>query len=410
MPKLDDQSPEPPKSSDREQADSSVSNADLKRNKKIRLRLILESSCEEYEESEKSFDRIQLSQELIAFVENVSFEKLEPLYSVYQLSPEEALRKIKASSGKRMLMTVRPTALQLVNGAIWLYLSSLRQFLPTVLLAVLWFPGCLLVVALLEDLLIRSANQGSGLTFFVLPFSLALIGFSLAKSFALATAIGKMAFARLTHAPLSMAQARRFTARRKGGFLLINLVPRLCIGLTSYILLSLAQLVFAEPFELGFEIMALGIFPLILLGMAFLWLMARFAVADLPLATQENSSAIASFETAWQLTNGQAKRILWAMAGLALVIFPPLIYIRNVIFQISDSLLINLPDADSTLNLALSIALLHSHLIVIGILAIPFWQSLRALIYYDLLQPSQAQPLVEMTLMEHSHSPNPTIF
>ena len=304
----------------------------------------------------------------------------------------------------------RPTALQLVNGAIWLYLTGLRQFLPTALLAVLWFPECLLVVVLLEDVLLRSADQGSGLTFFVQPFWVMLIGFSMAKSFALGTAIGKVAFARLTHAPLSMAQARWFTTRRKGGFLLINLVPRLCIVLTSYILLSLAELVFAEPFEPGFEVIALGIIPLILLGVAFLWLMARLALADLPLAPQKKCSAIASFETAWQLTKGQAKRILWATAWLGLVIFLPLLFIRSVTFQISDSLLLLLPDADSTLNLALHIALLHSHWIVIGILGIPFWQVLRALIYYDLWGQSQARPLAEAAPIEHHHSASPTIF
>lgn len=303
-----------------------------------------------------------------------------------------------------------PTPLDWVNGAIWLYLTGLRQFLPTALLAVLWFPGCLLVVALLEDLLLRSADQGSGLAFFVLPLWVVLIGFSMAKSFALSTAIGKVAFARLTHAPLSMAQAKRFTARRKGGFLLINLGQRLCTILAGYILLSLTQLVFAEPFELGFEAIALGIIPLILLGMAFLWLVARLAITDMPLATQENSSAIASFETAWQLTRGHAKRILWAMVGLGLVISPPILFICTVAFQVRDSWLMNSPDADSTLNLALSIALLHSHLIVIGILGVPFWQSLRALIYCDLLQQNQSQPLVEAALMERSHSPSPTIF
>lgn len=286
--------------------------------------------------------------------------------------------------------TVRPTVPQLVNGAIWFYLSCLRQVLPTALLAVLWFPGCLLVVALLNDLLLKLADQGSDLAFFVRPFSLALIGFSMAKSFALATAIAKMAFARLTHTPLSMAQARQFTARRKGGFLLINLGQRLCTVLAGYVLLSLTKLVFAEPFELGFEVIALGIIPLILLGMAFLWLVARLAITDMPLATQENSSAIASFKAAWQLTRSHAKRILWAMVGLGLIISPPLLFICTVVFQIRDSLQMNSPDADSTLNLALSIVLLHSHLIVIGILGIPFWQSLRALIYHDLLQQNQS--------------------
>ncbi|PSN16129.1 hypothetical protein C7293_04130 [filamentous cyanobacterium CCT1] len=304
----------------------------------------------------------------------------------------------------------RPTVPQLVNGAIWLYLTGLRQFLPTAVLAVLWFPGCLLVVAVLNDLLLKLADQGSNFAFFVQPFSLALIGFSMAKSFALATAIGKMAFARLTHAPLSMVQARRFTARRKGGFLLINLGQRLCTILAGYILLSLTRLVFAEPFELGFEVIALGIIPLLLLGMAFLWLVARLAITDLPLATQENSNAIASFETAWQLTRGQAKRILRAIVGLGLVIFPPILFICTVAVQIRDSWLINSSDADSTLNLALSIALLHSHLIVIGILGIPFWQSLRALIYYDLLQQNQSQIQAEAILMERSHSPSPKIF
>lgn len=306
--------------------------------------------------------------------------------------------------------TARPTVPQLVNSAIWLYLSGLRQFLPTALLAVLWFPGCLPVVALLNDLLLKLADQGSDLAFLVRPCSLALTGFSMAKSFALATAIGKMAFARLTHAPLSMAQARQFTARRKVGFLLINLGQRLCTVLAGYIFLSLVELVFAEPFELGFEVIALGIIPLILLGMAFLWLVARLAITDMPLATQENSSAIASFEIAWQLTRGHARRILRAMAGLGLVIFPPLLFICTVAFQVRDSWLMNSPNADSTLNLVLSTALLHSHLIVIGILGVPFWQSLRALIYYDLLQQNQSQPLDEAAPMEHSHSPSPTIF
>lgn len=405
MTEIGNETPEEKKVIDEEQIDKPKDQADIlqsrahaSKSKKVTLNLILETSCEEHEEIEALLNINQLSQKLSLPIEEISLEKIESLYSIYKLTPEEALQEIESDFKRRILITIKPTVTQLINGALWLYLTGLRQYLPTALMSVLWFLGCVPIVTFLEDLLLGSTELGSGLAIFLLPLGVGWIGFSMAKSFALATAIAKGGFGRLNHAPLSIGQARQFTARRKGRFLLINLVLLLFIGLASYIILSLARLVFAEPFELGFEVVALGIIPLLLLGMAFLWLGARLALADLPLATQESYGAIASIETAWQLTRGHAPRILQAMAGLAVVVAPPLLFIRTVIVQISASLLMQVPNVDSTLNLALSITLPYFHLIVMGILGIPVWQCLRTVTYYDLLGQRQAQPLAEESL------------
>jgi hypothetical protein len=199
-----------------------------------------------------------------------------------------------------------------------------------------------------------------------------------AKFAAIQGIIARLAFFEVRETPESLADARR------------QVMPKMWIFLVTGILIGL--IFFAGFFVFGIAITLLGIgffasiennplvslviglfilLSFILLIFAYIWLISRIAFADLAIAIDDIREATKAIGRSWTITQG-------FVAKIQIIFF--IAFLLTIPFSIASnlgSLLLQSAEWGAVINLLLTIPL--------GALLVPFWQSIKAVIYYDLL-------------------------
>ncbi|BAB73506.1 glycerophosphoryl diester phosphodiesterase membrane domain-containing protein [Anabaena sp. FACHB-709] len=216
-----------------------------------------------------------------------------------------------------------------------------------------------------------------------------------AKFYALTSLISRLAFGELVNQPESISSGERFVNSRLWQFLLAMLLLLLVgigIGL-GVVILSILLGVVSAAFVGGvgqqanpatylvFILAAFVIGIVALLGI--LWLVTRFYLVDLPLAVEEGIEATSAISRSWELTQGHVWRIL-LISFVGFLITIPIQIVVQIATSILQAAFLPLISEGNTV-----FALLYFVLVLVlisgsGALLIPFWQSIKAVIYYDL--------------------------
>ncbi|ABA24407.1 conserved hypothetical protein [Trichormus variabilis ATCC 29413] len=216
-----------------------------------------------------------------------------------------------------------------------------------------------------------------------------------AKFYALTALISRLAFGELVNQPESIPSGERFVNSRLWQFLLTILLLFLVgigIGL-GVVILSILLGVVSAAFVGGagqqgnpatylvFILAAFVIGIVALLGI--LWLVTRFYLVDLPLAVEEGIEATSAISRSWELTQGHVWRIL-LISFVGFLITIPIQIVVQIVISILQAVFLPLISDGNT-----AFALLYFVLVLVlsfssGALLIPFWQSIKAVIYYDL--------------------------
>lgn len=199
-----------------------------------------------------------------------------------------------------------------------------------------------------------------------------------AKFAAIQAVIARLAFFEVRETPESLADARR------------QIMPKMWIFLVTGILIGL--ILFAGFFVFGIAVALLGVgffasirnnplvslvigsFVIVLslfLIFTYIWLISRITFAELAIAVDGVKEATKAIGRSWTITQGFVAKIqiIFFIAFLLTIPFSAASNIGSLLSQNSEM--------GSVINLLLTIPL--------GALLIPFWQSIKAVIYYDLL-------------------------
>lgn len=207
--------------------------------------------------------------------------------------------------------------------------------------------------------------------------------------------IARLVYGEVAERPESVREARRNLKPRMWGFLgnaiLVSLlsfigfiVILLIFGLVGFILSSLGILDnLALQIGLSF---VLGIIVILAFLYSITWLVSRLMLSEIPLSIEDNTTATESIGRGWGLTKGFVLK-LQLIVFLAFLISLPISIVMNILSFIGQGLLAylsnNVPDLLPIISLLLvlfQIAIAFAS----GALFVPFWQSIKAVIYYDL--------------------------
>ncbi|MBD2384469.1 hypothetical protein [Cylindrospermum sp. FACHB-282] len=203
--------------------------------------------------------------------------------------------------------------------------------------------------------------------------------------------ISRLAFGELTNQPESVEDARSHVNRRLWSFITVNLRVGIYVIL-AYLGLAIVSIVvillglglgFILGFILGREpiviIMFLAVPLAVVIPMLGLtWFYSRWVIADVALAVEENINSSKSINRSWELTQSSAFRVQGVVI-VANIVTLPIVFLFNSV----PSLFLQRLEQGSTLYwIVYSICLLTS--LVGGIFVMPFWQVIKAVIYYDL--------------------------
>ncbi len=291
----------------------------------------------------------------------------------------------RATSGGPIKLSVG----DVITASLRIYRDHFKPYLLVSLQGYLWLlpagvitAGVVAVLAALE----RAVNEIAlaGMIVAAIAFLLVPWGYCLGKLVALQGVLARLVFFEVGEQPETVAAAK------------IQLMPRFWRFLWISLLSSLIFFLFFIPIGLGYGIL-IGFFAwnfaggdptiaatiaLILLMIAwtfisfyiYIWAFARLALVDVCLAMEPTLSPTKAIGRSWALTKGYVLS-LQLIFFLAFLITLPLSAFTNI--GTMGTVILGI---DQTWGSLIDIPLG----LIVSILIVPFWQAIKALVYYDL--------------------------
>lgn len=216
-----------------------------------------------------------------------------------------------------------------------------------------------------------------------------------AKFSAISGLISRLAFQELLEQPETVSEARRHVMPRMWGFLLAGFLVSLIVSgiiFAAVIVFGILGVVVGMIIGQGsattsaaaiLVLSLVGFIALIALFTGYLWLVSRLLIVEVPLAVESNVDASSAISRSWVLTKGFALRLILVVTVAFLITLPITIVVQIFSTIIQGFLSASIPQNSPTF-LALYYLLILPISFASGALLIPFWQSIKAVVYYDL--------------------------
>ena len=209
-----------------------------------------------------------------------------------------------------------------------------------------------------------------------------------AKYSAISALISRLAFGEVREKPETVSDARREVDPRKWSFLwagiltfLIYIGVSLVGGIAMAILAGGAGAIFGQNSPI--VAVLLVVVAVIAFLIIYIRILSRLLIVELPLAMENNIGASSAIGRSWELTKGSVGRIQWIVV-VGILVSLPITIVVQILSSIFESVLKAVLGAESGIFF-----LVYSILIVLlsfgsGAIVTPFWQAMKAIIYYDL--------------------------
>ncbi len=210
-----------------------------------------------------------------------------------------------------------------------------------------------------------------------------------AKYSAISGLLSRLAFSELIERPEPVSEARRPVNARMWSFWLAGiLVSLILIGLVVGgfivfgILIGIIAAVSGQNTGLAVALAVLTVVAAIAFFIGYIRLLSRLFIVEVPLAIENNLDASSAISRSWKLTKGYVSRIQWIVLVAVLVTLPISIVVQ-IISSLIQAFLTTLFPPDSSAFVSLYLLLVIAVSFVSGSLLVPFWQAIKAVIYYD---------------------------
>ena len=213
--------------------------------------------------------------------------------------------------------------------------------------------------------------------------------------------ISRLAFGEVTEKPESIRDAQRYIKPRMWSFLsaiilvsLIFIAAWIAVLLGIFIFSLIGGLAIAFLSNIAVENTTLLIILSIIGGLIFLiglillvfgmiWLISRLFMVELPLGIEENVNATEAIGRSWELTKDSVFRIQ-SIVFIAFLISLPITAVIQIASLILQGVLGSIYPADSGIFAFVYTVAIFAISIGSYALMSPFWQCIKAVIYYDL--------------------------
>ncbi|MEG5136452.1 MULTISPECIES: glycerophosphoryl diester phosphodiesterase membrane domain-containing protein [unclassified Microcoleus] len=215
-----------------------------------------------------------------------------------------------------------------------------------------------------------------------------------AKYSAIAALISRLAFGEVSEHPETVSDARREVDPRMWNFFWAGVLTSLILGgvylggAIAIGLLSVAVGVAAGM--LGQNSTIIGLIGGLLVVVAVIALLiicirifSQLFIVELPLAIENNLTASSAISRSWELTKGSVGRIQWIFF-VGILVSLPITIVVQIIAMLVQVVLSAVLGAESGMFYLVYYLLILLLSFGSGALVTPFWQAMKAIIYYDL--------------------------
>ncbi len=203
-----------------------------------------------------------------------------------------------------------------------------------------------------------------------------------AKASAKSAMISRLAFGELINKPESVGSADEHTSKDMWSFLGVAIGVALRVfavylgaALAGGIVVAiLATITGGNPIMAGI----LGVIFVVSLILLITWFYSRLIIAEIPLAVEDETTGKQSLDRSWSLTKDSVFRIQGVVL-VAFLITLPIVFLSNYL----PSIFLFMVEEGSPLYWIIYWISIFTSLIG-NLFVMPFWQSIKAVLYYDL--------------------------
>ncbi len=281
-----------------------------------------------------------------------------------------------------------------VSAGLRIYRDHFKSYFGLAIIANLWSFIPFLVLIPVPLLFIFGQLESQALLILI-PLWLLLLLYCSGKSIVNGAIIARLVFGELTNQPETVGDVRRILNQKIWSFLLaffllflIGIVVwlgfYLGIGIVGVTIAAIGSAVQQNFVAIGIGVL-IGIVIFVIALSFIIRLLTRFFIFDVPLAVEENITATKTLGRSWKLTKGYVGRIFIILLVGTLVSIPIGIIVQVIAGIIQAIVSANIPVETTDPNFQLLSFLIGYAIGILGnILLLPFWQAIKAVIYYDL--------------------------
>ncbi|MCP2729535.1 hypothetical protein [Limnofasciculus baicalensis] len=282
-----------------------------------------------------------------------------------------------------------------VSAGLRLYRDHLKVYFAIAFRATLWSLLPFLLFIPIIPTLIASKQVNPVNILLLVVISIPLFFYCFAKYVANSALITRLAFRQLVELPETVREARSHVDRKIWIFLITNFLYFLIyIGmiLGFYIAMGLIGIIFGviayTTKNNAAVVMLMVLIGIVAFGFALSFIIrffTRLSLIEVPLAIEPNLNAKQTIGRSWALTQGYVGRIFLIFI-VAFLVSIPVYIVSQIAVSLIQTILLEIMKT-SPLDITFQIVFLVLSYILgltVSVFIIPFWQSIKAVIYYDL--------------------------
>ena len=200
--------------------------------------------------------------------------------------------------------------------------------------------------------------------------------------------LGRLAFGEVSEHPETVGDVRSEVNPRMWNFLGAGIVTGLILtgvylggAIAIGILVAAASNISGQNYLIIVPVVLIAVIAFLIF---YLRVISQLFVVELPLAIEKDVNVTSAISRSWELTKGSVARILLIVFVGGLASIPVTIVVPFIFGFLVGSILTAFLDPTSGIFLIVSNLLTLPVSLGSGALMIPFWQAIKAIIYYDL--------------------------
>ena len=280
-----------------------------------------------------------------------------------------------------------------VSAGLRIYRDRFKTLFGISIKATLWSlaPFVALLIPVVLAFILRENFSGIVLFLFTLVW-LVFVVYCSAKSFTNLALISRLVFGILTDKPETAESAMSEIGPRMWKFWRAQVylgIILFFVNLGISILQSIVMSVIGSVINSSAILIPISLIVNLIGFVIYIWFVSRYFIPELPLAMENNVSAGEALSRSWDLSKGFVVRIQLIVLVAFLVTIPVYLLAGIPVFLSMGSIIAGLSTDPSLLlgylpQLMSRIILTVLIFLLLNVAAIPFWQSIKAVIYYDL--------------------------
>jgi membrane-anchored glycerophosphoryl diester phosphodiesterase (GDPDase) len=209
-----------------------------------------------------------------------------------------------------------------------------------------------------------------------------------AKYSAILGLISRLAFGEVREKPETVSDARGEVNPRMWSFLWAGILTFLIffgVSLVGGIAMAILAAGAGAIFRQNSPIVAVLVVVVAVIAFLIIYIriISRLLIVELPLAIENNIGASSAIGRSWELTKGSVGRIQW-IVFVGILVSLPITIVVQILSSILESVLKAVLGAESGIFLLVYFLMILLLSFGSGAVVTPFWQAMKAIIYYDL--------------------------